>query len=98
VVVGLSRYFASRPVPVVISGSPAPKLHYRINLNTADAPRLQLLPGIGPVIANAIVEYRLEHGPFEKISDLRRVPGVGQKKVDAIRSYVTLRNEKRDRE
>ncbi len=61
-----------------------------INVNTADATRLQELPGVGAAIAERIVEYREENGPFEEISDLRNVRGIGEARLENIRPYVTL--------
>lgn len=90
---GLLRYFGSAPRNAIITSSPSPRFECRVNLNTADIPRLRLLPGIGPVTAKAIVEHRSRRGPFEKLSDLREVHGVGQGKIDAIRPYVTLCDE-----
>jgi len=87
------RHIGSAPCPAVITGSRSPRVECRVNLNTADIPRLRLLPGIGPVTAKAIVEYRSEHGLFEKLSDLREVHGIGLGKIDAIRPYVTLSDE-----
>ncbi len=64
-----------------------------MNLNSACPDRLQLLPGIGPVTARAIADYRGKHGPFKNLSDLQKVPGIGPGKVNAIRNYVTLSDE-----
>jgi len=91
--VSLWRYFDGAPRPIRLSGSPEPELAYRVNLNAAGAARLELLPGIGPVTARAIVEYRSVHGPFAQFSDLKRVPGMGAGKIEKIRPYVALRNE-----
>jgi competence ComEA-like helix-hairpin-helix protein len=60
-----------------------------INLNTATAADLDRLPGIGPVLAARIVAER-DKRPFAKVEDLRRVSGIGPKKLDAIRPLVTV--------
>ena len=62
----------------------------RININTADADTLQLLSGIGPTLSTAIVEYRLENGPFKSIEDLMLVPGIGEKKFTSVRDNITI--------
>ena len=61
----------------------------KIDVNAADAEALDALPGIGPVYAARIVEYREAHGPFEKAEDLAAVKGIGPKTVEKLRPYVT---------
>jgi competence protein ComEA len=61
-----------------------------ININTADAPLLETLPGIGPVIADSIVAYREQNGPFRSVDELAEVKGISLKMVDEIRSLVTV--------
>ncbi|PWH17569.1 MAG: hypothetical protein DDG60_01745 [Anaerolineae bacterium] len=60
-----------------------------ININTADAALLETIPGIGPTIANRIVSYREANGPFQKVDDLLKVPGIGPNTLEKIRPYVT---------
>jgi competence protein ComEA len=60
-----------------------------INLNTASPEALDGLPGIGPVLAGRIVAER-ERRPFTSVDDLRRVGGIGPKKLEAIRPLVTV--------
>jgi len=59
-----------------------------LDLNEADAAQLDLLPGIGPATAAAIVAYRDEHGPFASVDDLADVRGIGPAKLDALRGLV----------
>jgi competence ComEA-like helix-hairpin-helix protein len=61
-----------------------------INVNTASVSELCLLPGIGPKLAARIVTYRGEHGRFERMEDLVRVPGIGEKKLALIAEMITL--------
>lgn len=61
-----------------------------LSLNEATEPELERLPGIGPSLAQAIVRFRLEHGPFQQVEDLTKVPGIGPAKLDAIRDLVEL--------
>jgi competence protein ComEA len=63
----------------------------RINLNHATAPELELLPGIGPSLAQKIVDYREAHGDFESVDDLLAVPGIGPAKLEAVRDLVAIR-------
>jgi competence ComEA-like helix-hairpin-helix protein len=60
-----------------------------ININTATATELDKLPGIGPVLAGRIVAER-EKKPFAKVEDLRRVSGIGPKKLEALKPLVTV--------
>ncbi len=61
-----------------------------INLNQADAARLEELPGVGPVLAARIVADRDENGPFANLDDLGRVPGVGDAIVAALKGVATV--------
>lgn len=61
-----------------------------VNLNTADREALTALPGIGEALAERIVAYREEHGPFAAVEDLTEVSGVGQGKLAALEGLVTV--------
>jgi len=58
------------------------------DINTADAVGFQRLPGIGPVLAQRIVSFRDDHGPFLVLEDLLDVPGIGESKLAAIRDAL----------
>ena len=60
-----------------------------ININTADAETLAMLPGIGPSIAQRIVDHRKQYGPFYTVEELMDVNGIGQKLFDKIFPYIT---------
>lgn len=62
----------------------------RININTASAAELELLPGVGPAIAQRIVEFRDDRGPFRSLNDLDRVSGIGPRLIERLRDKVTL--------
>lgn len=64
--------------------------HQLININTASVNELDTLPGIGPSLANAIIEYRQEHGPFQSIRELTDVPGIGEKLYNNICNKITI--------
>ena len=61
-----------------------------INVNTATKEELDALPGIGPVKAQAIVDYRTKNGPFKSIDDLKKVNGIGDATLEKIRKDVSL--------
>lgn len=63
---------------------------FPIDINTADAETLTALPGIGTVMAERIVAYRLENGSFTALEDLMNVEGIGKKRMDAIRDLITV--------
>ena len=60
-----------------------------IDLNTASIDQLQALPGIGPFLAEAIVEYRQGSGPFQTVDDIVNVPNIGPATLERIRGLVT---------
>ena len=62
-----------------------------ININTASADELEQLPGVGPVTAARIVEYRTKHGNYSSVSDLLGVSGIGEAKLSKIAPYATVR-------
>lgn len=71
----------------LLAPSGAPSL---ININTATQSELESLPGIGPVLAQRIIEYRQAHGPFTRLEDLLNVPGIGPKTFERIKDLITL--------
>ncbi|MBW2170684.1 MAG: helix-hairpin-helix domain-containing protein [Deltaproteobacteria bacterium] len=61
-----------------------------VPLNQAGAEALAIIPGISHSLAQRIVEFRKSHGPFKTWHELRRVKGIGPKKVERFRSYLSL--------
>ena len=61
-----------------------------LNLNTATPKQLEALPGIGPVLANRIVEFRAKKGGYKRIEELLAIPGVSEKKWKVLRQYLTV--------
>lgn len=61
-----------------------------VPINSASAPELERLPGIGPVLAQNIVEHRERYGPFQRAEDLLEVEGIGPAKLESIRDLIQL--------
>ena len=68
----------------------------RININTATVEQLDLLDGIGTAIAQRIIDYRTEHGPFAEIEDIMKVSGIGAKKFVQIKDYIKVGDSNED--
>jgi len=66
-----------------------PPLH-PVNLNTATSTELQQVPGIGPATAEKILQARKSYGHFKSVSDLEAIRGIGPKKLDKMRKYLTV--------
>lgn len=64
-----------------------------IDVNTATAEELEEIPGIGEALAGRIIEFRQEHGPFEKIDDLLNVRGIGAASLEKLRSYLVVKKQ-----
>lgn len=62
----------------------------KIDINVAPAEVFATFPGIGDVLAQRIVSYREEHGPFASVDDLLNVEGIGENKLNAMRQYLTV--------
>ncbi|MBP2653885.1 MAG: competence protein ComEA [Firmicutes bacterium] len=62
----------------------------KVSINVAGQAEFESLPGIGPVLAKRIVDFRNAHGPFQRTSDLARVPGIGVAKFKKVEALITL--------
>ena len=76
----LGNYLASVK-PGTVSTGP-------VHLNTATADQLDSLPGVGPVTAQKILDYRQKHGAFGSVDELDAVPGIGPARLDQLRDLV----------
>jgi competence protein ComEA len=80
------------PGPPAVAGTPGVggSSGGQVDLNTATAEQLEELPGVGPVLAQRIVDWRTEHGRFSSVDELQEVSGVGEKKFADIRPHVRV--------
>jgi competence protein ComEA len=83
---GMATAVATSAGPAVTS----PTLAAPLDLNQATEDELDLLPGVGPATAKAIVDYRTAHGPFSSVDDLLDVRGIGPAKLDGFRALVRV--------
>jgi competence protein ComEA len=87
------RYGEATPLPVATParGAPTPtRLASKININTASVAELDTLPGIGPALAQRIIDYRTQHGDFKTIEDLKKVRGIGEALFNQIKDLITV--------
>lgn len=63
----------------------------RININKANSEELQKINGVGPSLAEKIITYREENGKFRSVEDLKNVSGIGERKYEAIKEYITIK-------
>jgi comEA protein len=64
---------------------------HSININTASKEKLATLSGIGDKISDRIIKYREEHGGFKKIEEIMNVKGIGKKKFEKMKVYITVK-------
>jgi competence protein ComEA len=69
------------------AGKPAPA--GKVNINTATAQQLTVLPGVGEKLATRIVDYRQKSGGFKNVSEMMNVQGIGEKNLAKIQAYLT---------
>ena len=76
-------------LPGAVGGSTGAGVGVLPSLSSATAEQLDELPGVGPVTAQKILDYRAEHGPFRSVDDLDAVPGIGPTRIEQLRDLVT---------
>lgn len=77
------------PAPTLIP-APVAEQSIKININTADKQELEKITGVGPVIAQRIIDYRQTNGPFQKTEDIKKVSGIGDVKFEKMKNEITI--------
>ena len=72
-----------------VRGRGDPRVDRPVSLSSATLEELDQLPGVGPITAQKILDYRTEHGPFASVDDLDAVPGIGPTRIEQLRELVT---------
>ena len=78
----------SRPPAAGPAGAGGPQAP--VDLNTATLAQLDTLPGVGPVLAQRIIDWRTEHGRFASVDQLADVPGIGESRLSQLRDLVRV--------
>lgn len=94
--VRLAALRAANPIELLDSSRMSGDGDELVDINSADRSELEALPGIGPVLAQRIVDYRQRFGPFRSPDQLAQVPGIGPKRLTALRGLVRAGSIKAD--
>jgi competence protein ComEA len=86
---GVAAGGAGAGATAVTGGTAGAEPSAPVNLNSATAEQLDTLDGVGPATAQKILEYRTQHGGFSSADDLAQIPGIGPKKLEALKAQVT---------
>lgn len=89
---GLKEGAALNDVGLTIGKADEENTPQKIDINRAEAWLLEALPGVGEVKAQAIIEYRQQHGFFRDINELMQVPGFGDANLDKIKDFITVKD------
>jgi len=82
---------SATPQPAVEVEAAAPAVVMLVNINTATGAELEMLPHIGPAMAQRIIDYREAHGPFARIEDLQEVEGIGETRYKDLAPLITVK-------
>jgi comEA protein len=77
-------------LPVLPTAAKKKPPSHPVNLNTASASELEEVPGIGPATAQKILDARKSYGSFKSVDDLLSIKGIGPKRLDKMRKYLTV--------
>uniref|UniRef100_A0A7C4M0I4 ComEA family DNA-binding protein n=1 Tax=candidate division CPR3 bacterium TaxID=2268181 RepID=A0A7C4M0I4_UNCC3 len=90
--IGTNQSYLSNPIESggVVSKSTNQVVNSKINLNTASLSELDILPGVGPAIAQRIIDWREVNGGFEVIEDIKKVKGIGDAMYEKIKEFIVV--------
>jgi comEA protein len=94
---GTSGTTGTTGAPGPSEAQPAPTATRRININSAPKEELELLPGVGPAMAQRIIDHRRQHGPFKSVQALDDVRGIGPKTLEKLMPLITIEPERKPR-
>ena len=86
---GVGEATAGNPYAEAPAGAATAGIGPKLSLSSATADQLDELPGVGPITAQKILDYRAAHGPFRSVDDLDAVPGIGPTRIEQLRDLVT---------
>ncbi|MGL6077067.1 MAG: ComEA family DNA-binding protein [Fimbriiglobus sp.] len=89
-------FFVYRRLEPNSQGRPTSLARMQIDLNRGSIQEFEQVPGIGPGLAAKIVEHRQSQGEFTSVSELQRVPGIGDKTLEKLRPWLTVAHEPRN--
>ncbi len=75
----------------VIENSSPNGVNGKININNANESKLCEIPGVGEAMAKRIIQYRENNGKFSSIEDLKNVSGIGEKKLEGMKDFITVK-------
>jgi comEA protein len=78
------------PLAEAVAGQQPAAGKAKVNINSAGLNELQTLPRVGPKVAQRILDFRKEHGPFKRVEELMKVKGIGEKMFAGLKDRITV--------
>lgn len=84
------KYSFKKDMTYLVSGKETFLKTKKVNINKASLQELLILPQVGESLAKRIISYRETNGPFKDIEELKKIKGIGEKKLEALKDYISL--------